>query len=205
MAAVSNRVRFALVLALVLRASAAFAQAPSLLYISQPVPWDPTNTAARVDWAIPFNAAIPATATARVDTGAWQVSVPECDPAPAGDLRWCHTMTPELKALLDVPGFHRVQVALGLDASASLQLQTQAPHPTTCPYTSPTGVSDPKPVGYRMGARRAVSLTNPDADVDAFAKRVGQLEDWRWFVQWTAVSNSSGQITQLAMTARCVG
>lgn len=196
--------RLALVLALVLRASAAFAQAPSLLYVSQPVGW-PTEAGARISWAIPQTSPAPLLVVVTVDMAPPMSLAPTCDPATVQGWRWCHTMSPELKTLLDVPGLHTVTIANGTDVSASLLLRTEQSAPTTCPYTSPAGVSDPKPIGYRMGARRSVSLSNPDTDVDAFAKRVGQLEDWGWRVQWFATANSSGQITQLAMTARCVG
>lgn len=189
--------------ALVLMASLAGAQAPSLLYVSQAVPWEPSNAAAAIDWALPSTAAIPLQVTTRVDASPWLVSVPDCDPSPVASLRWCHTMTPDIKSLLDVPGLHRVQVANGLDASASLQLRTPEALPTMCPYTTPQGVSSPKPLGYRMGARRTVNQANPDADIDAFAKRVGELEEWGWRVLWVAVPNSAGQIAQLVMTARC--
>lgn len=203
--AVGSRTICALIALVVISVSPVFAQAPSLLFLRDAYPWDPSNTAAQIDYAFPSTTAIPAAIAARVDGGAWVSMSPICDRTSVGEVRWCHLMTPALKTALDVPGLHRVEIANGLDASPAFLLKTPTPAPTTCPYTTLAGVSDPKPVGYRMGARRAVSLTNPDPDVDAFAKRVGQLEDWGWRVQWVAVSDSLGRLSQLAMTARCVG
>lgn len=189
--------RVALLAALLLRASVAFAQAPSLLYVSQAVPWDPNNTAARIDWALPFATPIPTQVTTRVDTGAWLVSTPDCDPAASGNLRWCHTMTPEIKALLDVPGFHRVQVALGLDASANLQLRTLS---NLCPYVTLAGVSQPQHVGDApLTAYRAITSA---ADYATYESRNAQLRSWGLAVTDHLAPINGGWT--VAMQAECV-
>lgn len=193
--------RYALIAAFVISAAPAWAQAPSLLYVGEARWWDPAS-AASIEYALPLASVVPAAIASRIDGGAWTQAAPVCDPSGANGMRWCHLLPP---AELSVAGLHRVEIANGLDASPVLLLRTLDPKPSMCAYMTLAGVSDPKPVGYRMGARRSVSLTAPDADVDAFAKRVGQLEDWGWHVEWTAVSDSAGRLSQLAMTARCVG
>jgi len=175
-------VRVALSLALVLCASRVLAQAPTLLYVSDARPWDPMNGAAQIDWALALNVPIPATIATRIDGGAWVPSVPDCDVSGYNGLRWCHLMPP---ASLAVPGLHRVEIANGLDASPVLLLRTPDSQPTSCSFTSLSGVTSMQPAGTYMGAFRAIGT---DALMDAFMKRNGQLRAWGWIVDWKPVA-----------------
>ncbi len=174
--------------------------APALLYVSDARYWDPTNAAQQIDYALPMAEAVPASITSRIDNGAWVSAVPSCDLSGSNGVRWCHLMTPELRTALNVPGLHRVEIANGLNTSPALLLRTPDQPLATCPYVTPTGTADPKPVGYRMGATKVIGSRTADADVDAFAKRIGQLEAWGFQVKWASLSSSL-----LAMTARCIG
>ena len=196
MVAVSKHVRVALVVALALKASIAFAQAPSMLYISQPGQWDPTNPVAAIDWAWPGTVPAPAQASTQIDQGPPIVGSPTCDPV-AGGVIWCHTMTPEIKAALDVPGLHRVTISAGTIPSATLTLRTLS---NTCPYVTLAGVSQPQHVGDPpLTAYRAI--TNA-ADYAAYELRNAQLRSWGLVVK-DSLNVINGVFTA-AMRADCV-